>query len=428
MYAIIPKRSTALRTALVLVGALTAAACADEPAAPRPDEALAPELATAAQQGAGVVPNQYVVLFKSDVTDAPARAAALTKAHGGKLRHTYTAALKGFAAGLSAAAAEAISRDPRVAVVEADRVMRAYGTQTMDAAGQPWGLDRIDQKALPLSGTYTYKGDGGGVKVYIIDTGLQANHSQFKVIIPSLSGGTLTVSRAKNVYDAYGSTGADCNGHGTHVAGIVGGKTYGVAKMVSLRGVRVLGGDCGNSGWMSDVLAGVNWVTANHSKPAIANMSLGGSKSAILDSAVLNLVKAGVFVSLAAGNEGQDACNSSPARVGKNIGVFTAAASNKKDERAVLANWSSNYGKCVDGYAPGVAIKSAWINDGTNTIGGTSMAAPHVAGVAAILKQANTTWSPNAIEIFLKWAATPNVITGNPADTPNRLLHKAPGV
>jgi subtilisin family serine protease len=175
---------------------------------------------------------------------------------------------------------------------------------------------------------------------------------------------------------------------------------------------------------MSNVIAGVNWVTANHVKPAAANMSLGGPKSAILDSAVLKLAKAGVFVAISAGNDGVDACNVSPARVGPNNGLFTTAASSKTDARAVLATWSSNHGKCVDGYAPGVAIKSAWKNSGTAILGGTSMAAPHVAGVAAILKQLNPSWSPTSIEIWIKWAATAGVITGNPAGTPNRLLYK----
>ena len=412
MSTITPKLSVALRAAAAGLATLTVAACADDPVAPGGAESGAIR-----QQRSEVIPDQYVVLFNADAPDPTALAASLAKTHGGKVRFTYTTAIKGFAATLPQAAVDALRHNPHVAAVEADQIVQADVVQTMDGVGQPWGLDRIDEKALPLSGTYTYNATGSGVRVYIIDTGLQANHPQF---INSRTG----TSRALNVFDAYGASGADCNGHGTHVAGTVGGKTYGVAKLVMLRGVRVLGGNCGPSGLLSNVIAGVDWVAAHHVKPAVANMSLGGPKSLTLDAAVKGLAGAGVFVAVAAGNEGQDACNVSPARVGTTSGVYTTAASTKADARAVFATWASNYGTCVDGYAPGVSIKSAFLNGGTAIKSGTSMASPHVAGVAALLKQSNPAWTPLTVEAWITAAATPNKITGNIGGTPNRLLFK----
>src|SRR5436190_21310864 len=210
--------------------------------------------------GPEVVPGQYIVVFHGAVTDPGTVATALVSGLGGTMLHIYTSALKGFAARLPAAAADAIRRNPLVASVEADQVMRADVTQAMDANGDPWGIDRIDQNTLPLSRTYTYTSTGTGVHAYIIDTGIWTLHPEF--------GG-----RANNVFDAYHATGEDCNGHGTHVAGTIGSATYGVAKGVSLHGVRVL--SCAGIGLNSDVIAGVDWVSANHVNPAVANMSLG---------------------------------------------------------------------------------------------------------------------------------------------------------
>src|SRR5215207_9482212 len=239
MSTITPKLSVALRAATAGLATLTVAACADEPVAPRGAEIVA-----ARQQGSDVIPDQYVVMFNADVSDPTALAASLASAHGGKVRLTYTSAIKGFAGTLPQAAVDALRQNPHVAAVEPDQVVYADVTQTVDGAGQPWGLDRIDQKFLPLSSTFSYTANGSGVNAYILDTGLQANHPEFQYKAPLPNGGFITLSRASNVFDAYGGTGADCYGHGTHVAGTVGGKTYGVAKWVNLRGVRVVSGTC----------------------------------------------------------------------------------------------------------------------------------------------------------------------------------------
>jgi len=317
--------------------------------------------------------------------------------------HVYTSAIKGFAARLPASAAETLRQNPLVASVEPDQVMRADATQTMDANGDPWGLDRIDQGALPLSGTYSYTATAAGVHAYIIDTGIWTLHPEF--------GG-----RADDVYDALGVTGEDCNGHGTHVAGTIGAATYGVAKAVSLHGVRVL--NCAGIGLNSDVIAGVDWVTANHASPAVANMSLGGGKSAALDQAVTNLWNSGVFLAVAAGNDNADACNASPAGAS---GVFTVAASEKTDAKASYSNW----GTCVEAYGPGSAIKSTYLAGTTMTLSGTSMATPHVTGVAALYKAANGDQPSATVSSWIINNATTGAITGNPSGTPNRLLFKA---
>jgi subtilisin family serine protease len=267
----------------------------------------------------------------------------------------------------------------------------------------PWGLDRIDQRNRPLSGTYTYNFTGSGVRVYVIDTGIRTTHTQF--------GG-----RASNVFDALGGTGADCNGHGTHVSGTVGGSTYGVAKSALLRGVRVL--DCNGSGSTSGVISGVDWVTANHISPAVANMSLGGGVSSALDTAVNNLSNSGVPIAVAAGNSNANACNSSPARAANAI---TVGSTTSTDARSSF----SNFGTCVDLFAPGSGILSAWFssNTATATLSGTSMASPHVAGVAALYKQANPSASSTTVRNAIVNSATTNVITNVGTGSPNRLLY-----
>jgi len=352
---------------------------------------------------AEAVPGQYIVVLQNSVADPATIASDLVNAAGGSLLHVYSSAIKGFAARLSAPAAAALQGNPLVASVEADQVMRADVTQAMDANGDPWGIDRIDQSALPLSRTYTYTSTGTGVHAYIIDTGIWTLQAEF--------GG-----RANNVFDAYHATGEDCNGHGTHVAGTIGAATYGVAKGVSLHGVRVL--SCAGVGLNSDVIAGVDWVTANHVNPAVANMSLGGGKSPALDQAVNSLWNSGVFLAVAAGNDNVDACTESPSGAPS---VFTVAASTKTDAKASYSNW----GTCVEAYAPGSAIVSTYLAGTTMSLSGTSMATPHVVGVAALYKATNGNQPSGTVANWLITNATSGVITGNPSGTPNLLLFKS---
>jgi subtilisin family serine protease len=405
------------RVAALAGAAVALAACADPTGAPAPaappESPLEPSLAavpaapaasTAADVAAAAAPGQpiadeYIVVFKDDVADPPGLARALAAAHGGALRHTYTAALKGFAAHLPAQAAAALANNPSVAYVEQDQVVTADLTQT----GATWGLDRIDQRNLPLSGTYTYTSTAVGVRAYIIDTGIQTTH-------PDLVG------RASAVYDAFGGNGQDCNGHGTHVAGTVGGTRYGVAKGALLRAVRVL--NCSGTGSTSGIIAGIDWVRANGIHPAVANMSLGGGFSSSLNTATTNLANSGIFIAVAAGNSNANACNASPASA---AGALTVAASDRTDTRASF----SNFGSCVEVYAPGVSVTSDWLNGGTNTISGTSMASPHAAGVAALYKG---NFGDAASATIVSWIinnATAGVIKSNPSGTPNRLLFKS---
>jgi serine protease len=275
-------------------------------------------------------------------------------------------------------------------------------------ASQPnatWGLDRIDQRNLPLNATYNYDTNAVNVDVYIIDTGIRAAHVEF--------GGRVTNGYTA-VSDGNGTN--DCNGHGTHVAATVGGSIYGVAKSVELHPVRVLG--CNGSGSTSGVIAGVNWVAANHSTPAVANMSLGGGASTALDDAVRSAIASGVTFAIAAGNSNANACNSSPARVAE---ALTVGSTTSTDARSSF----SNFGLCLDLFAPGSSITSAWhtSNTATNTISGTSMAAPHVAGVAALYLAVNPSASPSAVHAAVVNNATPNKVTGAGSGSPNRLLY-----
>jgi subtilisin family serine protease len=337
----------------------------------------------------------YIVVLRDSVANPAAVAQQHAARFGGTVSHVYSHALKGYSLTLPSAAVSALAQAPGVAYVEPDGVVTADTTQS----GATWGIDRIDQRSLPLSGTYTYTATGSGVTAYIIDTGIRFTHTQF--------GG-----RAVKGIDEVtpGGSAADCNGHGTHVSGTVGGSTYGVAKSVRLVAVRVL--DCGGSGSTSGVVAGVDWVTGNHAAgaPAVANMSLGGGASTSLDTAVNNSINDGVSYAIAAGNgdifgNPQNACNYSPARV---AAAMTISATNSTDTKA---SWA-NYGNCVDWFAPGVSITSAWYSSdtATNTISGTSMATPHTAGVAALYLQGNRGASPATVRTALYNLTTKSIV------------------
>jgi aqualysin 1 len=346
-------------------------------------------------------PARYIVVLKDSVLQPSAVSAAHARTFGVDVAFVYRHALKGYSATIPSAAVGALAADPRVAYVEPDRTMRAVASQSPAT----WGLDRIDQANLPLNNTYTYTNTGAGVKAYVIDTGIRLTHADF--------GG-----RAITGFDAIlpGGSASDCNGHGTHVSGTIGGATYGVAKSVTLVAVRVL--SCAGVGLTSWVIAGVDWVTGNHlaGQPAVANMSLGGGVSAALDTAVRNSIADGVSYAAAAGNDNLDACGSSPGRVAE---AMTIGATTATDARASF----SNFGPCVDWFAPGVNITSDWwlTDTSTNTISGTSMATPHTAGVAAQYLQGNPAASPSAVRTALFNLTTKGIVTGSNSSN-NHLL------
>jgi subtilisin family serine protease/PKD repeat protein len=350
------------------------------------------------------VPGQYIVVLQPDAyRDAREVAQELSRSYRGQMGRVFRHALRGFVAHMSEADARALAEDPRVKYVEEDGEVRAVGVQS----GATWGLDRIDQADLPVDQTYTYTTAGAGVNAYIIDTGIRITHSEFD-------------GRASHGYssivDGYGAD--DCNGHGTHVAGTVGGATWGVAKGVNLVAVRVL--DCAGSGSYSGVIAGVDWVTQNHVKPAVANMSLGGSASQSVDDAVTASIAAGVVYAIAAGNDNGDACLKSPARTPN---ALTVGSTTNTDARSSF----SNYGACVDIFAPGSSITSAWYtsNIATNTISGTSMASPHVAGAAVLYLSTNPTATPDQVGSTLTNNAAVGRVTGAGTNSPNLLLYTA---
>ena len=355
---------------------------------------------TAPSTAQGAANGDYIVVFKADENDPVGLADALVKSHGGQLKHIYRSALKGFAVrNLPPAAVEALRRNPRIELVEPD------GIVTIDATQSPtpsWGIDRIDA-LVGRDNSYTYPNTASNVTAYIIDTGINFS-------ITDLSG---RIGSGVDYVD--GGAPDDCNGHGTHVAGTVAGTAYGVAKGARVIAVRVL--NCQGSGSTSGVIAGVDWVAANAVKPAVANMSLGGGLYGPLNTAVNNAVASGVSFAVAAGNSNADACGFSPASAGSAI---TVGATTSTDARASY----SNYGNCVDIQAPGSSITSDWIGSpsATNTISGTSMASPHVAGAAALVLGANPNWTPIQVRDELVANATNGVVTGLPSG-PNKLLY-----
>jgi serine protease len=356
------------------------------------------------------IDGQYIVVLKDDEVKRtsqplPVLVEQLAREHGGTVFFLYEHALRGFAVALPASRVSELAKEPLVRYVEQDSVIVAIQTQGLAAS---WGLDRIDQRNLPLSQTYTYYATGANVHAYIIDTGIRRTHVEFSSRV--LNGFT-------SVNDGNGTN--DCNGHGTHVAGTVGGETYGVAKDVFLHPVRVL--NCQGSGTVSGVIAGVDWVTQRQVQPAVANMSLGGAVSSALDDAVRNSIAAGVTYAIAAGNSSVDACQASPARVTQALTAGSSGGNTSIDARSSF----SNFGSCVDLFAPGEHITSAWSNGdtGINTISGTSMASPHVAGVAALFLEGNPSATPEIVHQAVVSSASVDKLTNIGAGSPNRLLH-----
>ena len=379
------------------VASLLLAACQDGPTTAESSR----HTATATAMAIAPAQNEsYIVVFRQSASGVPELARALAAAHGTQPTHTYVNSIHGFAARLSAASAESLRRHGDVAYVEQDMPMQIVSTQSPAT----WGLDRIDQIDLPLNNSYSYTSTGAGVNAYILDTGIRTSHVEF--------GG-----RATGVFTAIsdGNGTNDCNGHGTHVAGTVGGSTYGVAKSVKLYAVRVL--DCTGSGSTSSVIAGVDWVSGNAIKPAVANMSLGGGISTALDQAVANSISSGVTYAVAAGNSNADACNSSPGRVPT---ALTVGATTTTDARASF----SNFGTCLDIFAPGAGITSAYNGSDTQTavISGTSMASPHVAGVAALYLETQPTATASAVAAALLGVAGNGKVSLAGTGSPNKLL------
>ncbi|MGW7301131.1 S8 family peptidase [Streptomyces sp. NPDC054829] len=388
---------TGLATAALVGGLISLPA----QAAPAEGRVLAADSPTA-------IKDSYIVTLKkgAGLKAASSAGKSLIKEYGGKVDKTFGKVLNGYSATLSAAEARRLAADPSVASVEQNqRVQLTDTTQT----SAPWGLDRIDQTSLPLSGTYTYPDSAGsGVTVYVIDTGVRITHSQ-------ISG------RASYGYDAVDgdTTASDGNGHGTHVATTIAGSTYGVAKKAKIVAVRVLN----NSGsrTTAGVIAGIDWVTANHSGPSVANMSLGGGASTSLDTAVANSIASGVTYAVAAGNSSANASSYSPARV---AAAITVGATTSTDARASY----SNYGSVLDIFAPGSSITAGWYTSdtATNTISGTSMATPHVAGAAAVYLANHTSSTPAQVASALTAGATTGKVTSPGTGSPNRLLKLVP--
>ncbi|WP_405636882.1 S8 family peptidase [Streptomyces sp. NBC_01178] len=396
------------RLAAATVIATAAAVALATAALPATAAERAPEGVILNADAPGTISDSYIVTLKESAAKADsAQGRALAKKYGASIERTYRAALNGYAVEASEAEAKKFAADPAVASVSQNRTFTVSATQTNPPS---WGLDRIDQRGLPLDQRYTYPDKAGeGVTAYVIDTGVRISHSDF--------GG-----RAFNGYDAIDNDNVaqDGHGHGTHVAGTVAGTAHGVAKKAKIVGVRVLNNQ--GSGTTDQVVAGIDWVTANAVKPAVANMSLGGGADAVLDAAVQRSIASGITYAVAAGNESTNANTKSPARVAEAI---TVGSTTNTDARSSF----SNYGAVVDIFAPGSSITSTWntSDTATNNISGTSMASPHVAGAAAVYLADNPGSTPAQVSAGLVAAATPNVVTNPGTGSPNRLLYVGAG-
>ncbi|MGI5325240.1 S8 family peptidase [Actinomadura nitritigenes] len=384
----------AVHRRLLLAGVV--AACVGGAAAfPVLADSSSPSLVKVTAAEGTPVPGRYIVTLKKGASAESA--VNKVKATGAQ---RFDGVLNGFAAKLTGDQLDKLRRDSRVAAIEQDQVMKAQGTQ----GSAPWGLDRIDQRKRPLSKSYHYTSLAKNVTAYVIDSGLDVSHTQF--------GGRAAIAW---VAPTYNGNGADCNGHGTHVAGIIGSSTYGVAKGVKLRALRVL--DCDGTGYVSDLVSAAQWLRTHAAKPAVANISIGAPKSAALNTAVENLSRSGVFVSVAAGNENADACKSSPSGAGW---VMAVGATTSYDNRATFSNW----GKCVDINAPGYDIRSTLPGNKTGLESGTSMASPFVAGTAALYLQTHPKATFPTVQKWLNDNSTKNVL-GRMRSQANRLLYKS---
>lgn len=388
---------------------------ADEPSpgSSSSDQGLAPLLLPEGE----IIPNRYIVVLKADIS-VTANADAIQSAIesvGGQIHYIYDAVLNGYSATIPAEALNWVRSDPAVEYVEADGMAYLTEEDAPEAGidvvqtSPVWGLDRVDQHNLPRDSKYIYDTTASNVHVYVVDTGILATHTEFG-------------SRVKNGFTAIddGRGTSDCNGHGTHVSGTIGGTTYGVAKGVSLHPVRVFA--CSGGASWSTIISGLNWILSNHIHPAVVNMSLGGGADTSIDTAVNNLINHGITVVVSAGNDDVDACTQSPARVPNAI---TVGATRSNDYRADFSDWGSNWGTCLDLFAPGVDVKSAYWTSNTATayMSGTSMSAPHVSGAAALYLRFFTTHSPATVSNFIINTATTGKVINPGTGSPNRLLY-----